>query len=124
MGHPEFRWSTRLLLMPGRVYVHWNFVLDGDSEECRRIDFEIEEGRRNRAGDVMSVTLNNLVKGDMGKMRCVAGELDFKVAIEHGGIDGGFGQTKADGDDRKLCATRGLKHMQVAVGVAGVECFN
>src|ERR1700692_1029475 len=112
-----------LLLVPSRIYAHGDVVLDGDGEERGRIDLEIGQGRRDSASDVMGVALNDLVKGDVSIVRCVAGELNGKVAIERRRVDGGLRQTKAHGDDRKLRATRDLKHVQVAVCVAGVECF-
>lgn len=110
--------------MPGRIYAHGDVVLDGDSEERGWINLEIGKGRRDSATDVMGVALNDLVEGDVSIMRCVASELNFKVAIEHRRVYRGFRQTKADGDDRELCAARDLKHVQVSVCVAGVECFD
>ena len=68
--------------------------------------------------------MNDLLKEDVNIVRCIAGELNFKIAIERRRTDRGFRQTKADGDDGELRAARDLKHVQVSVCVAGVECFD
>jgi len=43
----------------------------------------------------MGVSLYDLVEEDVGEVHCVAGELDFEVAIKRGRNEGRFGKTKS-----------------------------
>ena len=65
--------------------------------------------------------LDGLSERDVRVVRGVAGELDFEIAIERGRYEAGFRQAEPDGDDRELRAASDLKHVEVAIAVAGVE---
>jgi hypothetical protein len=107
--------------MPDHVDTNGNLVLDGDGEKRGRGNLEIGQGGWDCAFDVVGGALDDLGEGDVGVVRGVAGELDFEVAVERGGCEGGLGQSEADGDERELCTAGDLKHVEVAIGVAGVE---
>lgn len=68
--------------------------------------------------------LDDLSEGHMGVVRGVAGELDFEIAVERGRCEARFQQAEPDSDDGELRASGDLKHVEVAVGVAGVEGFD
>jgi len=109
--------------MPGHVDAHGNFVLDGDGEEGGWVDLEVGERGGDGAGDVVAVAGDGLVEDYVRIVGGVAGELDFEIAVEIGVGQGGLGETKANGDERELSAAGDLEHVEVAVGVAGVEGF-
>jgi len=110
--------------MPGGVDADGNFVLDGDGEERGWIDFEVGEGGGDRSGDVVGGAGDDLVEGDVGVVGGVAGELDVEVTVEVGRVDVRLGETKADGDEGEVGTAGDLKHVEIAVGVAGVEGFD
>jgi hypothetical protein len=107
--------------VPEHVNANGNFVLDGDSKERGRLDLEIRKGRRNGARDVVRGTFNNLVEGHMGVVRGIAGELDFEIAVERGRCKAGLWQPEPDADNAELRPAGDLKHVDVAIAVAGVE---
>jgi hypothetical protein len=107
--------------VPEHVNANGNFVLDGDSKERGRVDLEISEGRRNGAGDVVGSAIDDLRERHMGIVRGIAGELDLEVAVERGRCKAGIRQPEPDADNGELRAARNLKHVEVAIAVAGVE---
>ena len=124
-GHPpndqRFRRGAFLGCVPGGIDSDGDVVLDGDGEERWWVDLEVGKSGGDGSGDVVGVAVDVLVEGDVGVVGGVAGELYLEIAVEGGGVDGGFGKTKADGDDGELRAAGDLEHVQVAIAVAGVE---
>jgi hypothetical protein len=110
--------------VPDYVHANGNLVLDGDGEEGGRVDLEVGEGGRDCALDVVRRALDDLSEGHVGVVHGIAAELDFKIAVEGGRCEAGFGQPEPDGDDGELCAAGDLNHVEVAIGVAGVEGFD
>jgi len=110
--------------VPDHVNANGDVIFDRGSEERGRVDLEINEGRRHGALDVVRGALGDLSEGHVGVVCGVAGELDFEITVERGGCEAGFRQAEPDGDDGELCAPGDLKHVEVAVGVAGVEGFD
>lgn len=110
--------------MPGGVDADGDVVLDGDGKERGWINFEVSEGGGDRAGDVDGGPLDDLVEGDVGEVGCVAGDLDVEINIKVWRVDVRLGETEADGDEGEVGSADDLEHVEIAVGVAGVEGFD
>ena len=117
----SFSFCRFLRGLPDHVDAHGDIVLDGNGEEGGRLNLEVGEGCRNGAREVMRAALDGLVEEHMGVVGSVAGELNFKVAVERGRCERRLRQAEANTDDGELGAAAGLDHVQIAVAVARVE---
>lgn len=116
------RWQ--LHCAPGHIDAHGDLILDGDSEEGWAVDVEVGTGEGNGPGDAHFDSLLGALKRDLGVVIGLAGELNFEVGVNP--LLSGFGlrEMSADLDERELCALCRFDHVQVAIGVTGVEGFD
>src|SRR5208282_6717996 len=70
------------LLLPGHFHSDGNFVLHGNCQERRRVDFEIREGRRNGSSDPDLVSRGHLLKGNLLVLGGLAGKLDLQIGVK------------------------------------------
>lgn len=106
---------------PRHFHMDRDVVLNGERQWRRRVDLEIVYGGWNRAPDFDRAPLTQALEGDLPVVGGLASELDLQVRKDGWHQRGFFGYVQAHGDQRKLAAARHLKHMKVAVGVAGVK---
>ena len=81
---------------PDHIDTDRDVVLDGNRQEGGRFNFEVGEGCGNGAGDVVRGAFDCLVEEHVGVVGGVAGELDFKVAVERGRCEAACGQAEAN----------------------------
>jgi len=56
-------------------------IFDWDGQKRRRIDFEIDAGGWNNAGDVYLIPLRHALKGNMRVMNILPGKLHLQIGM-------------------------------------------
>ena len=107
--------------MPRHVDMDGDLILDWDRKKGGRSDFEIGERSGNGSGDVVGGAADGLLKGNMTVMRGIACKLHFQIAAQCGLLKICLRQMKTNADDGKLRAPGGLKHVEIAIGIARVS---
>ena len=110
--------------MPSQIYAHWNFVFHRDRQERGWVDLEIGESRRDGSGDADLIALRYQLERNLFVLGGLTRELDLEIGLNGCRAGSGFGQPRAHRDHGKLCASRHLNHMNVAVAIARIKRFN